>query len=92
VCPCRVQSCASTTDCVRGHWLLTDPPNQVEHHCWPTLSMLSYQKAAPELRTICERHGVPYTQESVWVRLVRTVEIMVGTESMRRFPEAALRR
>lgn len=65
---------------------------QVEHHCWPTLSMLSYQKAAPELRTICERHGVPYTQESVWVRLVRTVEIMVGTESMRRFPEAALRR
>jgi hypothetical protein len=54
--------------------------------------MLSYQKAAPELRTICERHGVPYTQESVWVRLVRTVEIMVGTESMRRFPEAALRR
>ena len=40
--------------------------------------MLSYQKAAPELRTICERHGVPYTQESVWVRLVRTVETHGG--------------
>merc|ERR1719409_1461617 len=30
---------------------------QVEHHCYPQLSMLSYQKAAPQLRAICERHG-----------------------------------
>ena len=26
---------------------------------WPDLSMLSYQKAAPLLRAICAKHGVP---------------------------------
>merc|ERR1711871_375238 len=59
---------------------------QVEHHCWPTLSMLSYQKAAPQLKAICERHGVPYTQQSVWRRLAQTVRIMIGDSSMRRWP------
>ena len=59
---------------------------QVEHHCWPTLSMLSYQRAAPELRAICAHHGVPYTQEAVWERTRKTVAIMVGDDSMRRWP------
>jgi len=65
---------------------------QAEHHCWPTLSMLSYQRGAPELKAICERHGVPYTRESVFVRLVKTVDIMVGKTSMRRWPEERLKR
>ena len=65
---------------------------QTEHHCWPTLSMLSYQKAAPSLKAICAKHGVPYTQDSVWTRLQRTLDIMVGTASMRRFPTDALNR
>ena len=59
---------------------------QVEHHCFPTLSMLSYQKAAPELKAICEKHRVPYMQQSVFERLVATVKIMVGTTSMRAWP------
>ena len=59
---------------------------QVEHHCWPTLSMLSYQRGAPELKAICERHGVPYTQESVWVRTRKTIAIMIGDASMKRWP------
>jgi len=59
---------------------------QVEHHIWPTLSMLSYQKAQPELQAICEAHGVPYVQESVWRRLVRTIRIMIGDTSMREWP------
>ena len=65
---------------------------QIEHHCWPQLSMLSYQNAAPQLKAICARHGVPYTQESVWVRLVKTMRIMVGAASMRPFPAEALSR
>ena len=64
---------------------------QVEHHCWPTLSMLSYQRGAPELKAICERHGVPYTRESVFVRLRKTLDIMIGASSMRRWPEGRLR-
>jgi len=58
---------------------------QIEHHCWPQLSMLSYQKAAPQLRAICEKHGVPYVQENVFKRLKKTADIMVGATSMRPF-------
>ena len=50
--------------------------------------MLSYQKAAPRVRAICAKHGVPYVQQSVFWRLKKTVDIMTGHASMRRFPTA----
>jgi len=59
---------------------------QIEHHLWPDLSMLSYQKSMPEVKKICKKYGVPYIQESVWTRLVKTVDIMVGKTSMRQYP------
>ncbi len=59
---------------------------QIEHHLWPNLSMLSYQKAAPLVRDICKKHNVPYVQENVFLRVKKTVDIMVGTSSMRWFP------
>jgi len=61
---------------------------QIEHHCWPQLSMLSYQKAAPQLRAICETHGVPYVQQNVFRRLKKTADVMVGAKSMRPFDES----
>ena len=48
--------------------------------------MRQYQLAAPRLREICERYGVPYIQESVWTRLRKTVDVMVGKSTMREFP------
>merc|ERR1719231_1231900 len=59
---------------------------QVEHHLWPDLSMRSYQKAAPLVRSLCAKHGVPYVQHSVFWRLKKTVDIMVGNTSMRKYP------
>merc|ERR1719235_1655766 len=59
---------------------------QVEHHAWPQLSMLSYQKAAPQLRAICDKYNVPYVQQNVFRRLKKTADIMVGATSMRPFP------
>jgi len=59
---------------------------QVEHHLWPDLSMLSYQKAAPLVKAICKKHGVPYVQQNVFWRLKKTIDIMVGDASMRRYP------
>jgi len=56
---------------------------QIEHHAWPQLSMLSYQKAAPQMKAICEKHGVPYVQQNVFRRLKKTADIMVGAASMR---------
>eukprot|EP00587_Corethron_hystrix_P005707 CAMPEP_0113305560 /NCGR_PEP_ID=MMETSP0010_2-20120614/5140_1 /TAXON_ID=216773 ORGANISM="Corethron hystrix, Strain 308" /NCGR_SAMPLE_ID=MMETSP0010_2 /ASSEMBLY_ACC=CAM_ASM_000155 /LENGTH=440 /DNA_ID=CAMNT_0000160007 /DNA_START=103 /DNA_END=1425 /DNA_ORIENTATION=- /assembly_acc=CAM_ASM_000155 len=61
---------------------------QIEHHLWPNLSMLSYQKSAPSVEAICNKHGVPYIKENVFLRLKKTTDIMVGKTSMRVFPEA----
>ena len=60
---------------------------QIEHHLWPNLSMLSYQRSAPLVREICDKYGVPYIQENVFLRTKKTVDIMVGNTSMRWFPE-----
>lgn len=53
---------------------------------WPTLSMLQYQRGAPKLKAICEKYGVPYIQESVFERLRKTVDVMIGKTTMRKFP------
>ena len=57
---------------------------QVEHHIWPNLSPRQYQRAQPLVRAACARFGVPYTQESVWVRLQKTVAVMIGDADMSR--------
>jgi hypothetical protein len=48
--------------------------------------MRQYQIAAPKLKAICEKYGVPYIQENVFERLRKTVDIMVGRTTMRPFP------
>jgi len=55
---------------------------QIEHHIWPDLTMLSYKKAQPLVKKVCEKHGIPYNQQSVWRRLKKTVDVMVGVTSM----------
>jgi fatty acid desaturase len=60
---------------------------QIEHHLWPNLSMLSYQKSAPLVREICRKHNVPYIKENVFWRLKKTIDIMCGSASMKWFPE-----
>ena len=60
---------------------------QIEHHLWPSLSMLSYKRSQPLVKALCKKHGVPYVQENVFLRLKKTVDIMTGAQSMRWFPE-----
>jgi fatty acid desaturase len=59
---------------------------QIEHHVWPDLTPLQYKRAQPKLKALCASHGIPYVQESVWKRLRKTADIMVGRTSMRRDP------
>jgi len=60
----------------------------VEHHLWPQLSMLSYQRSQPIVLSLCKKHGIPYVQQNVFWRLHKLIEIMVGAKSMRKFPVA----
>jgi fatty acid desaturase len=55
---------------------------QAEHHMWPDLSVLSYQRAHAEVKEICARHDVHLVEENVFTRLRKTVDIMVGNTSM----------
>ncbi len=57
---------------------------QIEHHLWPDLPMLKYRQAAPQVRAICERYGVPYICEPVSKRFVRMWRIMTGSGDMLR--------
>ena len=50
--------------------------------------MLSYQRAHPRVKAICAKHGVPFVQHSALWRTKKTVDIMTGRASMRRYPEA----
>jgi fatty acid desaturase len=62
---------------------------QIEHHLWPDLPMLKYRQAAPRVKAICARYGVPYVEESVPRRFRRLWAILMGDASMRRAPLAA---
>lgn len=55
---------------------------QIEHHLWPDLPPLAYQRVAPRVRALCARHGVPYVQEGVFTRLWKLIDIMTGRTSM----------
>jgi fatty acid desaturase len=57
---------------------------QIEHHVWPDLTLLQYQRAQPRLKALCERHGVPYVQESVFRRFRKMVAVAVGAGKMKR--------
>lgn len=57
---------------------------QIEHHLFPDLPMAAYARMQPEVRAICERHGVPYKQEGVFTRLKKTLDVMVGRGTMLR--------
>ncbi len=61
---------------------------QIEHHLWPDLPPRKYRQAAPRVRAICERHGVPYVEETVFQRGRRLLSIMLGDKSMRRTSDA----
>ncbi|HEX5276778.1 MAG TPA: fatty acid desaturase, partial [Fluviicoccus sp.] len=57
---------------------------QIEHHLWPDLPMSEYQRLQPQVKALCAKYGIPYVQESVWKRLKKTVDVMVGKTSMPR--------
>jgi len=51
---------------------------QAEHHAFPALTPLHYQRLHPRFKAVCAKHGVPYIQEPVWVRVRKTVDVIVG--------------
>ncbi len=51
---------------------------QVEHHLFPNMPHSFYQKMQPIVKDICKKHNLEYRQESVFKRIVMTIDLMVG--------------
>ncbi len=80
-------SCNYHTGAPVGDWLQGWLNYQIEHHVWPDLTPRQYTAAAPKLRAICAKHGLPYVQQSVWQRLLKMLRIMTGQATMLAPPE-----
>lgn len=39
---------------------------QIEHHLFPTMPRHNLYKIAPLVKSLCEKHGVPYTVKPLW--------------------------
>ncbi|MBL4730976.1 MAG: fatty acid desaturase [Sulfurimonas sp.] len=58
-----------------GHGFLN---YQIEHHLFPNMPLSFYQKMQPIVKGICKKHNLQYRQESVFKRLLMSVDLMVG--------------
>jgi fatty acid desaturase len=52
-------------------WLLGGLTYHIEHHFFATMPRRNYRRIAPELRALCERHGLEYAHTSFVRSLVR---------------------
>ena len=48
------------------------------------MPMRKYQQMQPRVQALCEKHGIPYTQESVFRRFRKLVDVIVGDTQMAR--------
>jgi hypothetical protein len=48
------------------------------------MPMLAYRRIQPKVKALCEKHGIPYVQESLWKRAKQLVKIAIGKTSMMR--------
>ena len=51
---------------------------QIEHHLFPNMPSSYYQKMQPIVKEICKKHNLEYRQESVFKRILMTLDLMVG--------------
>lgn len=55
---------------------------QIEHHLFPDLPPLQYQRLQPKVKALCEKFGVPYRQETVTERVKKLLAIAIGDARM----------
>lgn len=52
---------------------------QIEHHLWPTASLLQCQRLRPRLQEICARYDIPYIEAGMLSRVLVTLRTMAGS-------------
>lgn len=56
---------------------------QIEHHLFPDVPMSKYKDMQPEIKKLCAQYGIPYLQESVWVRFRKMLDVCIGKTHQR---------
>jgi len=59
---------------------------QIEHHMFPDLAPIQLRKIQPRVKALCKKYNIPYVQQTVFQRVKKTVDIMVGATSMINWP------
>jgi fatty acid desaturase len=62
---------------------------QIEHHLFPRIPLCKYREYQPRVKAICEKHNVPYIQQSVVKRFWKLIDIIVGKGTMHRLESTA---
>ena len=57
---------------------------QIEHHLFPNMPHSYYQKMQPIVKDICKKHNLEYRQESVFKRIIMSIDLMVGKTKLLR--------
>jgi len=57
---------------------------QIEHHLFPNMPHSFYQKMQPIVKDICKKHNLEYRQDSVFKRILMSVDLMVGKTKLLR--------
>lgn len=53
---------------------------QIEHHIVPNLPINKYCLAKPFVHSLCLKYNIPYTEETIWRRILRVKDCFVGDE------------
>jgi len=57
---------------------------QIEHHLFPNMPQSFYQKMQPITKEICKKHNLEYRQDSVFRRIIMSIDLMVGKTKLLR--------
>jgi len=57
---------------------------QIEHHLFPNMPHSFYQRLQPIVKDICKKHNLEYRQESVFKRILMSMDLMVGKTKLLR--------
>lgn len=55
---------------------------QIEHHLMPDLPPSKYREAKKQIELICNKHDIPYVEESIFKRLFKTRRVFLGLGKM----------
>nr|XP_004553068.2 fatty acid desaturase 2 [Maylandia zebra] len=62
----QLQSTCNIEQSFFNDWFSGHLNFQIEHHLFPTMPRHNYHLVAPQVRALCEKHGIPYQEKTLW--------------------------